>query len=152
MNDVFVYWDNSNIFHEAQRLADEREGTPGARYLVRVHFDNLLRLAHADRPLRRAVAAGSIPPEMRHLWNRIENRGVEVNLFDRGTRDQSEQGVRARDHLPRTVAPRLRVRPAPRPGAPGPSASPDGARGRERKRSRQPAARMTRRAPAVLRR
>ena len=93
MNDVFVYWDDSNIYHEAQRLADEREGTPGARYLVRVHFDNLLRLAHADRPLRRAVAAGSIPPEMRHLWNRIENRGVEVNLFDRGTRDQSEQGV-----------------------------------------------------------
>ena len=32
MNDVFVYWDNSNVYHEAQRLADEREGTPGARY------------------------------------------------------------------------------------------------------------------------
>ena len=31
---VFVYWDNSNIYHEAQRLADEREGTPGARHLV----------------------------------------------------------------------------------------------------------------------
>ena len=28
--------DNSNIYHEAQRLADERDGTPGARYLVRV--------------------------------------------------------------------------------------------------------------------
>ncbi|MCY4030340.1 MAG: hypothetical protein OXH75_29015 [Acidobacteria bacterium] len=38
---VFVYWDNSNICPEAQRLADEREGTPGARYLVRVHLDNL---------------------------------------------------------------------------------------------------------------
>ena len=90
---VFVYWDNSNIYHEAQRLADEREGTPGARYLVRVHFDNLLRLAHADRPVTRAVAAGSIPPEMQQLWNRMENRGVEVNLFDRGARDQGEQGV-----------------------------------------------------------
>ena len=44
MNDVFVYWDSSNIYHEAQRLADERDGTPGARYLVRVHVDNLLRL------------------------------------------------------------------------------------------------------------
>ncbi len=93
MNDVFVYWDNSNIYHEAQRLAEEREGTPGARYLVRVDFDNLLRLAHADRPLRRAVAAGSIPPEMRQLWNRMENRGVEVHLFDRGAREQGEQGV-----------------------------------------------------------
>ena len=39
MDQVFVYWDNSNIFHEAQRLAEEREGTPGARYLVRIHYE-----------------------------------------------------------------------------------------------------------------
>ena len=58
MDRVFVYWDNSNVFHEAQRLADQLEGTPEARYLVRIHFDNLLRLAHADRPLAKAVAAG----------------------------------------------------------------------------------------------
>ena len=88
---VFVYWDNSNIYHEAQRIAEEREGTPGARYLVRIHFDNMLRLAHADRPLTKAVAAGSIPPEMQQLWNRLENRDVEVYLFDRGGRDRSEQ-------------------------------------------------------------
>jgi len=25
---VFIYWDNSNIFHEAQRLAEERKVTP----------------------------------------------------------------------------------------------------------------------------
>ena len=93
MNDVFIHWDNSNIHHEAQRLADEREGTPGARYLVRIHFDNLLRLAQADRPVRRAVAAGSMPPEMQQLWNRMENSGVEVHLFDRGTPGQGEQGV-----------------------------------------------------------
>ena len=40
MDEVFVYWDNSNIFHEAQRLADEE--VPDARYRVRIHFDNLL--------------------------------------------------------------------------------------------------------------
>ncbi len=91
MSGVFVYWDNSNIHHEAQRLAEERNGTPGARYLVRIHFDNLLRLAHADRPLEKAVAAGSVPPELRQLWNRLDNRGVEVMLFDRGSRDRSEQ-------------------------------------------------------------
>ena len=61
MDQVFVYWDNSNVFHEAQRLAEEREGTPGARYLVRIHFENLLRLAEAARPLAKAVAAGSVP-------------------------------------------------------------------------------------------
>lgn len=44
---------------------------------MRVHFDNLLRLAQADRPLGRAVAAGSLPPEMQQLWNRMENQGAE---------------------------------------------------------------------------
>lgn len=93
MDRVFVYWDNSNIFHEAQRLADEREGTPNARYLVRVHFDNLLQLALAERPLAKAVAAGSIPPEMHQLWNRMENHGIEVKLFDRGEPNRGEQEV-----------------------------------------------------------
>ena len=91
MDRVFVYWDNSNVFHEAQRLADQLEGTPEARYLVRIHFDNLLRLAHADRPLAKAVAAGSVPPEMRQLWNRMENAGVEAHLVDRYERDRGEQ-------------------------------------------------------------
>ena len=91
MDRVFVYWDNANVFHEAQRLADQLEGTPEARYLVRIHFDNLLRLAHADRPLAKAVAAGSVPPEMRQLWNRMENAGVEVHLVDRYERDRGEQ-------------------------------------------------------------
>jgi hypothetical protein len=63
----FVYWDNSNVFHEAQRFAEERDEGPHARYRVRINFENILRLAHADRPLERAVAAGSIPPEMRQL-------------------------------------------------------------------------------------
>ena len=42
MDRVFVYWDNSHVFHEAQRLADQLEGTSDARYLVRIHFDNLV--------------------------------------------------------------------------------------------------------------
>ncbi len=90
MDRVFVYWDNSNIFHEAQRFAEESE-SPDARYRVRIHFENLLRLAEADRPLERAVAAGSVPPEMRQLWNRMESRGVEVTLFDRGRPERGEQ-------------------------------------------------------------
>ena len=28
MDRVFIYWDNSNIFHEAQRLAEERSEGP----------------------------------------------------------------------------------------------------------------------------
>ncbi len=93
MNEVFIYWDHSNIFHEAQRLADERNGTPGARYLIRINFERMISLAHADRPVKRAVAAGSVPPEMRQLWNRLENAGVEVKLFDRGDPSRGEQQV-----------------------------------------------------------
>ena len=84
MDKAFIYWDNANIFHEAQRLAEEREDEPDARYRVRMSFENLLRLASAGREIEHAVAAGSVPPEMRQLWNRIEGLGVKVELFDRG--------------------------------------------------------------------
>ena len=93
MSGVFVYWDNSNMFHEIQRIADLKDGTPGARYLVRIHFDNLLRLACADRPLTRAYAAGAIPPELNQLWNRLENRGVAVNRCDKSGRERGEQDI-----------------------------------------------------------
>ena len=93
MESVFVYWDNSNIFHETQRLAVERDEGPDARYRVRIDFENLLRLAHADRPVKRALAVGSVPPEMRQLWNRMEAMGVEVKLFDRGDSSRGEQDV-----------------------------------------------------------
>ena len=91
MEKVFIYWDNSNVFHEAQRLAEERNEGPNARYRARIHFDSMLRLAHADRPIERALAAGSVPPEMRQLWNRLESVGVEVSLFDRGSPERGEQ-------------------------------------------------------------
>ena len=91
MDKVFIYWDNSNIFLEAQRLAEERNSGPDARYRVRVDFASMLRLAHADRPVERARAAGSVPPEMRQLWNRLESPGVEVQLFDRGSAGAGEQ-------------------------------------------------------------
>ena len=91
MDSVFIYWDNSNIFHEAQRLAEERREGPNARYRVRINVDNILRLAHADHSLKKALAAGSVPPEMRQLWNRMESKGVEVHLFDRGESARGEQ-------------------------------------------------------------
>ena len=93
MDNVFIYWDNSNTFHEAQRLAEEREEGDDARNRVRINFDNMLRLAHADRPLQKALAAGSVPPEMRQLWNRMESKGVEVRLVDRGIPGRGEQEI-----------------------------------------------------------
>ncbi len=92
MESTFIYWDNSNIFHEAQRIAAEQEG-PDARFRVRIDFENMLCLAHADRPIEKALAAGSLPPEMRQLWNRMESKGVEVKLFDRGDPNRREQDI-----------------------------------------------------------
>ena len=74
-------------------MAGERNEGPDARYRVRINFDALLQLVQAERPLMHAVAAGSVPPEMRHLWNRLENMGVEVKLFDRGDPERGEQDI-----------------------------------------------------------
>lgn len=91
MSGVFVYLDNSNIFHAAQDLAEERNGDANARYRVRIDFESLLRLAHADRPLGKALAAGSIPPALSMLWNELRRTGVEVYLYDRGEPGRGEQ-------------------------------------------------------------
>ena len=90
MERVFLYWDNSNIFFGARAQAEEVEGKD-ARHRVRVHFKTMLRLAHADRPVERALAAGSVPPEMRALWNRLSAEGVQIELFDRGAVERGEQ-------------------------------------------------------------
>lgn len=92
MEKLFIYWDNSNIFISAQEVASDREGVE-ARYRVRVSFRNLLELARAGRAIERAIAVGSIPPELRHVWNRLENKGVTVQLLERGAMEGREQGV-----------------------------------------------------------
>ena len=90
---VYIYWDHSNIFIGAQVVAAQAEPVPDVRYRVRIDFGNMLRLAHADRPMAKAVAAGSVPPELRYLWNRLETEGVEVRLFDRGEPARGEQDI-----------------------------------------------------------
>ncbi len=92
MDKVFIYWDNSNIFISTQEVAVEREGE-AARFRVRIHFRNLLQLAHGERDIERAIAVGSVPPELRHVWNRLENEGVTVQLLERGALQGWEQGV-----------------------------------------------------------
>ena len=92
MENVFIYWDNSNIFISVRGVAVEREGAT-ARHRVRVDFRNLLMLARAGRDIERAIAVGSVPPELRHVWNRMENEGVTVELLERGAIEGREQGV-----------------------------------------------------------
>ena len=91
---VFIYWDNSNVFIGAQGAAAEMEGgILDASQRVRIHFANMLRLAHADRPVAKAVAAGSVPPELEKVWFHLKNSGVDIRLFDRGGALRSEQEV-----------------------------------------------------------
>lgn len=92
MSDTFVFWDNSNIFIGAQTVAEEKEGM-AARRTIRVSFDRLLKLATADRHLEYAIAVGSIPPELRHVWNRLETAGVGVELYERGADSGAEQAI-----------------------------------------------------------
>ena len=92
MSRVFIYWDNSNIYISAQQAAIEREGET-TRYRARIHFRNLLELAHGGRQIARAVAVGSIPPELRQVWNRLENEGVTARLLERGSMEGREQGL-----------------------------------------------------------
>lgn len=94
MNKAFIYWDNSNIYIGGQEVAAEREGDD-ARYRVRIHFRNLLELARAGREVEHAVAVGSVPPELRHVWNGLEREGVAVHLLDRGAGRSGEQGADA---------------------------------------------------------
>ena len=92
MEKVFIYWDNSNIYISATEIAAEREG-PDTRYRLRLHFRNLLRLASADRPIESAIAVGSVPPELRNVWTRLENEGIKIELSERGALHGTEQGV-----------------------------------------------------------
>ena len=92
MDRVFIYWDDSNIFISTREVAAEREGDE-VRSRVRVHFRNLLDLARAGRDIEHAIAVGSIPPELRQVWNRLENEGVTVQLLERGALQGREQGV-----------------------------------------------------------
>ena len=92
MYKVFIYWDNSNIFISAQQVAIEREGET-VRSRLRIHFRNLLELACGGREIEHATAVGSVPPELRHVWNRLENEGVTVQLLERGAVQGREQGV-----------------------------------------------------------
>jgi hypothetical protein len=92
MKIIFVFWDNSNIYISAKTVAAEREGGDAA-YQVRIQFDHLLQLALAERKLEYAIAVGSVPPPLRHFWNRLEQAGVKVELFERGSLTSREQAV-----------------------------------------------------------
>ena len=76
----------------------EREGQ-GARSRVRIHFGHLLELARAGRAIEHATAVGSVPPELRHVCNRLENEAPPCSYWN-AARCMGGQGV---DQAPQTV-------------------------------------------------
>ena len=89
---VYVFWDNSNVFISSKTVADENEGWRGREH-VRIHFENLFRLAVADREVVNAVCIGSVPPQLATVWDRLERAGIRVEKYERGQISGREQGI-----------------------------------------------------------
>lgn len=93
MQNVYVFWDNSNIFHSAQQVAERKEGTY-SRNMLRLHFANLMKLAAAGRNVVKAVAVGSVPPDLQALWDRMKaETNINIELYERGASSGKEQAV-----------------------------------------------------------
>ncbi|MBF0606117.1 MAG: NYN domain-containing protein [Magnetococcales bacterium] len=92
MKKVFIFWDNSNIFISGKTVASEYEGQ-NAYYQLRLQFSTIVELAKAGREVEYAVAVGSVPPELRHVWNKMEQEGITIELLERGAGSNKEQAV-----------------------------------------------------------
>lgn len=93
---VHIFWDNSNLFHRLQDTCDDAKGgglEPGHRLDVRLNFKATLEFARAGRTVEKAVAVGSIPPDLKVLWQRLGRVGVIVDLQERGADTGKEIAV-----------------------------------------------------------
>lgn len=90
---VLLFIDNSNIFIAGKDISEHKDGH-GSRHNFRMEFDHLLELALAGRPLLKAFVVGSIPPEEKAIWDRLEQAtGVKPELYERGSVTGGEQGL-----------------------------------------------------------
>ena len=93
MPKVHLFIDNSNIFYSAKGVAARREDFM-ARAEIRLYFENLLKLSVAGRDVGDVAVVGSIPPEQRAMWERLEQAtGVKPELYGRGESSGKEQGM-----------------------------------------------------------
>jgi NYN domain len=91
-----IFWDNSNLFARTQDTCDDRAGggeEPGHRLDVRIRFTSMFDFAACGRKVERAVAVGSVPPELVAIWQKLGKVGLIVDLQERGAASGKEQGV-----------------------------------------------------------
>ena len=84
---VNLYVDNSNVFHEGQRFANNRGEDGGA---LRIYFRNFIQLAANGRKLKEVVWGGSIPPEKDDVWQYLKDMGVRPDLIPRSDSGENE--------------------------------------------------------------
>lgn len=89
---VYLFWDNSNIFIGTKFVANRREGMMSEAN-CRVQFDAIHKLAVAGRPIGGGVCVGSVPPEIRVVWDKLKQTGVILELYERGADTGREQGI-----------------------------------------------------------
>ena len=62
-------------------------------FRLRLDFRNLIRLIQDDRRFVKAVAAGSVPPEMTDVWKQLEREGNQTEIIDRSKTGGAEHGL-----------------------------------------------------------
>lgn len=95
---VHMFWDHSNLFARMQDTCEDREGhglEPGHRFDARLSFPALFEFAHCGRTVEKAVAVGSVPPDLQALWARLGKVGLIVDLQERGAQSGKEVAVDA---------------------------------------------------------
>ena len=93
---VHIFWDHSNAFARMQDTCDDRRGSgiePGHRLDARLSFPRLFEFAAVGRTVEKAVAAGSVPPDLVALWERLGAAGLIVDVQERGALSGKEVGV-----------------------------------------------------------
>jgi hypothetical protein len=89
MSSVCFYVDNSNIFHEGQRFAEQKAGE--RRQDFRIYFKNFVKLAVKEREVKEVVWGGSVPPPDDTVWAFLrEELGIEPELLPRAAGGEHE--------------------------------------------------------------
>ena len=81
---VYLLIDDSNIFIEGQRTAENREpDDASAHYRFRVDYGRLLEWITEGRTLADVYLVGSRPPEVDSFWKILPAKGIRPKIFDR---------------------------------------------------------------------
>ena len=81
---------------EAQHIAEDTEKDKygdDVAFRLRLDFRNLIQLFQEDRAIRKAVVAGSVPPEMKDVWKQLEREGIRTEIIDKSQTGGAEHNL-----------------------------------------------------------